>query len=411
MRVVVCILRTLAVVSTFALCCAAGDKASNPNKPADSPIYVVANQDLGFPQPNVVSFYQVQGTQLTFTLGLNIVGNGIQGGFFGTSRLTSIPSVSAPCLYASNSGSNDIAAISLQTQQLVGNFLASDGDDGSGDGIGLAVNSNFLYAAFTASNTIATFAQQPGCGLTFVADIPAVGLQGGSVAGMAVNASTLVVAYGDGSVQSFNVAGGVPVPNNDLQNTNGYGGAAIIAPRTTGNMPSSVEITRDGRFAIFGDISAATTVEVASLASGTLGRTTVYTVGTGVDAGTIRLSPDESLLYIANSESGSVTAAFFNATTGQITPGCTSGPLRGFNVRPWLGAVATRDTTGTGNVLFVAEFGRDFEEINHGPSSALGILTITSNGHTCTLTEADNSPVLLSSPGVLSIGVYPPRPF
>jgi hypothetical protein len=228
---------------------------------------------------------------------------------------------------------------------------------------------------------------------------------------MAVNATTLVVAYGDGSIQSFNVSGGVPVSNNDLQNSNGYGGSAIIAPRTTGNMPSSVEITRDGRFAIFGDISARATIEVASLASGRLSKTAVYTMPNGVDAGTIRLSPDQTLLYIANTESGTVSAAFFNSSTGGITPGCTSATLRGFNARPWLGSIVTRDTTGTGGVVYVVEYGRDHLELNHGPASQVGILSVTSNGSSCTITEANESPLILAFPGALSISVYPPRPF
>ncbi len=230
------------------------------------------------------------------------------------------------------------------------------------------------------------------------------------MSGMAVNNSVLVVAYGDGSIQSFNVTGGIPVPNNDLQNSNGYGGHAVTTPRNAPGLPASVDITQDGRFAIFGDISAVTTIEVASLGSGTLGKTKVYTVGNGIDAGNIRLSPDETMLYIANSEGGSVTAAFFK-NTGVVTPGCASATLKNFNVRPWLGNVVARDAQGTGGVLYVAEFGRDHQEVNHGPSSLVGILTITSNGSSCTLTETDTSPLDLSTPGVLTLGVYPPRPF
>jgi DNA-binding beta-propeller fold protein YncE len=229
---------------------------------------------------------------------------------------------------------------------------------------------------------------------------------------MAVNGKTLVVAYGDGSIESFNVANGTPVSNNDRQNSTGYTGGVVIggAP-SPGNIPSGVDMTQDGKFAIFGDISSVATVEVSSLASGKLAKTTAYTVGSGVDAGTIRLSPDESLLYISNNEGGTVTAAFFDAGTGNITRGCTSATLSGFNGRPWLGSVVTRDTTGTGNVLYVAEFGRDYLEIDHGPASALGILDVTSNGTSCTLRETRTSPVTMYLPGVLSIGVYPPRPF
>jgi hypothetical protein len=99
-------------------------------------------------------------------------------------------------------------------------------------------------------------------------------------------------------------------------------------------MPSGVDITQDGRFAVFGDISAAATVEVSSLATGKLAPTVAYKAGTGVDAGAIRLSPDHSRLYIANNESGTVTAAFFNNITGKITPGCMSPTLQGFNFLP-----------------------------------------------------------------------------
>jgi 6-phosphogluconolactonase (cycloisomerase 2 family) len=402
----------------FPLVCAASlsglasDHSQKSDQPAgSSPIYLVANQDLGAPDPSYVSFYVAQGDQLIFNNALGSGGEGIQGGFFGTARINSIPSVSASCMYVSNSGSNTVASISLSNQELVDNFSGSDTDNGADNGIGLAVNANYLYVSFTTSNTIGTFSMNSGCGLTFLGDVPAIGLQGGSVAGMAVNGSVLVVAYGDGSIQSFNVNGGMPVPNNDLQNSVGFGGAAINAPRPPSSMPSGVDLTQDGRFAIFGDISSVTTIEVSSLASGTLGKTKVYTVGTGVDAGYIRLSPDESLLYIANSEGGSVTAAFFNRNTGVVTPGCASPTLRSFNSRPWLGSVVTRDTAGTGGVVYVAEFGRDHLEINHGLSSQVGILTVTSNGSSCSLTETATSPVDLSTPGVLSIGVFPPRPF
>jgi hypothetical protein len=371
---------------------------------------LIANEDLSGPGLSEVSVYNIQGTQLNFSTALVTAGYGISGGFFGTQRLNSIPSLSAPCVYVADSGTNDISIVSIPAVELLGSVTGSDTDDGSSNGIGMAVNQNFLYAGYSTSGTIGTFAIQSGCGLTFLGDVPATGLQGGTPSGMAVTATTLVVAYADGSVESFNVSGGNPVSNGDKQNTNGYGGGAIIAPFTTGNFPSGVDITQDGRFAIFGDISAYTTIEVASLAGGRLGKTKVYTVGTGVDAGSIRLSPDQSLIYIANSESGTVTAAFFNPATGVVTPGCASPTLNGFNGRPWLGGVVNRDTTGNGGIVYVAEFGRPGEEQNHGPSSAIGTLSITSNGTSCTLTEVAD-PSLLPYPGTLSIGVYPPRPF
>ncbi|MGA3053363.1 MAG: beta-propeller fold lactonase family protein [Candidatus Korobacteraceae bacterium] len=401
---------SVAAVFGLTVFCSAADRATEAVRASPTtPIYVAANQDTGFPTPNAITLYLAQGTQLTYQNTISTGGFGIQGGFFGTQRISSVPNRLATCLYASDAYSDDVASISLQNQQLVGTFSGSRNDDGSTNGIGLAVNSNYLYASFTASQTIGTFALQQGCALTFLGDISAVGLQGGSVTGMAVNGNILVVAYGDGSIQSFSVTGGIPVSNNDLQNSTGFSGGSVGS--TGGSLPSGVDLTQDGRFAIFGDISSTTTLEVSNLTAGKLARTTVYTVGTRVDAGTVRLSPDESLVYTTNSESGTVTAAFFNPSTGKITTGCVSPPLQGFNGRPWYGSVVARDTTGTGNVLYVAEFGRDYLEINHGPASAIGILTITSNGTSCTLTESVSSPVLLTYPGMLSIGVFPPRAF
>lgn len=371
--------------------------------PASS-IVLAVNQDIQFPTPNAAAFFQVEDTYLTYQGSVMTGGYGIQGGFFGTSRINSVPSLSAPCLYLSDAGTNDIASISLATETLAGTFFASATDNGDTNGIGLAVNSNYLYASFTTSNTLGVFALQADCGLRFLGDVAVAGLRAGSVTGMAVNARTLVVAYGDGSIESFNVTGGIPVSNGDRQFSSGYTG-------NNGSLPSGVDLTEDGRFAVFGDISASTVVEVSSLATGKLAATVAYTVGGRVDAASIRLSPDESLLYIANSEGGSVTAALFDKTSGVITPGCTSPTLRGFNSLPWLGSVVTRDPTGTGNLLYVDEFGRSFLEVNHGPPSAVGILTVTSDGTSCALAETSTSPVRLTYTGALSIGVYPPRPF
>lgn len=400
----------LAVATACASLCYGQNRASAKRQlaPSDA-IYVAGNQDLVFPVENNINFYQAQGTDLTFSTAAETGGYGIQGGFFGSARLNTIPSLTAPCLYASNGGDNTIGSISLPSLQFVDMFHGSDSDDGSENGIGLASNANYLYASYSTSGTIATFSLQPGCGLSFLGDISATGLQGGTPAGMAVNGSIMVVAYGDGSIESFNIAGGIPVSNGDKKNSNGYGGAAIIAP--VGNLPSGVDITRDGRFAIFGDISTVTMVEIASLTSGKLSTTRAYTLGTAVSSGNVRLSPDQTMLYIANSEGGAVTAAFFDAATGAITPGCTSPTLKDFNARPWLGSVVTRDTTGNGNVVYVTEYGRVHTDGNNGMDSAIGILSVSSNGTSCTLTESATSPVSLAYPGALSIAVYPPRPF
>jgi hypothetical protein len=60
-------------------------------------------------------------------------------------------------------------------------------------------------------------------------------------------------------------------------------------------------------------------------------------------------------------------------------------------------------TAGTGGVVYVAEFG--------APSS-IGMIQVKSAAGKCTLKELPTSPVSdPNSPGLLSIGAFPPRPF
>ncbi len=376
--------------------------AIDKKKPGSPPIYVITNDDGTV--HTYASFFLAGGTQgaptLTYQQSVNTTGLGIGGGFFGTPRLTMLPSSSAQCLFLSDAGTGDIAAFNIQSQSVVGTFQGSSNDNGTSNGIGIVMNQNYLYAGFSLSNSIATFSVGSGCQLTFLGDITVAPLNGGWIAGMALNGNILVVTYIDGSIQSFNTASGIPTPNNDEQNSTGFASAFF---------PDSVDITQDGHFAIFGDAAVPTTVEVSDLSSGKLAPTVMYILGTatnaigpGINSANVRLSPDESLIYIGNSQNSYVSAAFFNKNTGKVSPGCISPPLTNF-YNPWsyVGALQTRDTTGTGNVLYVAEFG-----------SSIGIINVTSTGTTCTLTEAAGSPVSDDfSPGLLSIQVVPPRPF
>ncbi len=384
-------------VLAWASLLAAADK-TNPS----NPIYVIANADGTL--HSYATFFAAGGTQgnptLTFVQNVNTQGLGIAGGFFGTQRVAMQPSASAQCVYISDASTNDIAAVNIQTQTLAGNFTGSSTDNGNTNGIGMVVNQNYLYAGYTGSNTIATFSVGAGCSLTFLGDVAVTPLNNGWVAGMALNGNILVVTYIDGSIQSFNTANGLPVSNNDEQYSTGSAQQYF---------PDGVDITQDGHYAIFGDAAITTAIEVSDISSGKLAPTVFYPLGEAtrsiapvVNSSTVRLSPDESLIYIGNSQSGNVTAAFFSKNSGKVTGGCASRQLNDF-YNPWayIGSLATRDTTGTGNVLYAAEF-----------ASSVAILNVSSTGVTCTLTEASSSPVNdEASPGLLSIEVFPPRPF
>ena len=370
--------------------------------------YVLTNEDGVL--HNYIGFYTAAGTAgsptLTFAFDSGIIGRGIGGGLFGTNRVATLADPSAQCVYASNAQTSDIAGVVIATGALAGNFNPSPSDTGATNGVGLAVTPNYVYAAYTDSNTIATFSVLPQCQLSFVDDVSAAGLNGGSVAGMAVHGNIMVVAYADGSIQSFNIADGVPVSNDDLQNSTGYVSSLTI------DFPEGVDISPDGHWALFGDSSIATKVEVSDISTGHLAPTVLYTipghghaVGNGVNSGSIRLSPDATMVFMGNSDGGSVSAGFFDTHTGKVRGGCTSAQLMGF-YNPWafVGSVTTRDTTGTGGVLYVAEYGY--------VGSSLGVVNIASDGSSCTLTESTGSfvPDNLSD-GLLSITVYPPRPF
>ncbi len=367
--------------------------------------YVVTNDDN--PAANTATFYSMEaGGKLARTAVVKTGGTGIGTGYFASARVSLLHNKTQSCVYVSDAGSRDVAAIDETTLKRVGTFKASAKDDGHLFGIGMAANQHYLYAAFTTSNTIATYRILAGCNLKFLKDVAAVGLGGGAPTGMAIHADLLVVAYGDGSIQSFNIAKGAPASNHDEQNSIGY---------NTNLRPTAVDISKDGHYAIFGDVPVKakyTTIEVSDISKGKLKPTVVYggydgSLGFGINSSNIELSPDESIIFVSNNQGGTITAVFFDKATGVVSPGCVSNVLKGFNATwSFSGAVALKNNAaGTGGVVYLAESG-------DGGASSIGIANVKSDGTTCTLTESKSSPAAdQASSGLLSIESYPPRPF
>jgi len=386
------ILLPLALCTQWAIVAQAGGPAAKPAVPS----YLITNDDLPPKIPFGSTFFTfaIDGTpQNPYKVNLGGVGSG--GGYFSANRVSVLQSSTDACAYLALGASGEVGAVDIQALQDIGNFSALSTDSGIDNGIGLANNGTYLYAAFSSSNTVGTFAILPGCNLNFLGDISPIGKYAGNVKGMAVHGGVMVIAYGDGSIESFNISAGIPVSNGDLQVATGY---------FSSRYPAGVDITEDGHFAIFGDQSTTTTVEVSDISSGKLARTALYNVGSAGDAASVYLSPDETLLYIANTSVGKITAAFFNAATGKVSPGCTSATLKGFD-KGWtfLSSPATELNTGTGSVLYLAEY---------GPASGMAVVDVTSSGGKCTLKEASTSPVTdPNSTTLLSIGVYPARQF
>lgn len=364
---------------------------------AGQPHYLVSNDDALF--TNSVSFYTVGANGVLSLKGQVLTdGAGIGGGFFAANRIAMLNNGTDQCVYASDAFAGDIVGINVNTMQVGGSAFGSATDSGAANGIGLAMNTHYLYASFTGSNTIGTFQIQPGCSLSFVSDISVAGLQAGFIDGMAIHGNMLVATFGDGSMESFNIAAGTPVSNNDEQNSTGYVSSQGAA------YPNGIEITKDGHYAIFGDSSSSTIIEVSNLSTGKLNKTVVYPLGTAASSSNIMLSPDETLLYISNTQGDKITAASFNKTTGKLVSGCASGSLRGYSSKwSYLAALALDTNTGTGGAIYVAEF---------GAPSYIGMVKVSVNAGKCTLQEMPASPISDSnSSGLLSIETFPPRSF
>jgi hypothetical protein len=359
--------------------------------------YLFTNNDPSGKLSNSSTFFTVGATGLLTQKAVVTTGfGGIGGGYFGMDKVKALQNGKQQCVFASDSFSGLVAGIVVSTLNVSGAFAPSATDTGQSNGVGLALSSKYLYASFTDSNTIGTFKILPDCKLKFIGDVNVLGLNGGSPDGMAIHGNLLVVTYVDGSIESFDISSGEPVSNGDQQNSTGF--------MREGVLPGGVDISSDGHFAIFGDVSVTTTVEVSDISSGKLTKTIVYHLGSRRNSSTVLLSPDETLLYIGSTQSGQIVAAFFDKTNGTLTKGCASGPLHGFDSDwAYVGTLATATTSGTGGEVYAAEFG--------SPGS-IAIVNVMSSSGKCTLKESPKSPAVdPQSPGLLSIGVFPPRVF
>jgi hypothetical protein len=369
--------------------------------------YVVTNDDND--SANTATIYRATGSpanpSLTQVRVVKTGGKGLGGGYFANVGVNVVSDSNGVCAYISNSGSSNITGYNPKTNTVTGPFSGSPGDNSASLGLALVLGGDYLYAAFTASNTLATFKISSGCQLTFVSDTSAIGLNGGSLDGLKTHGNLLAVAFGDGSYQSFNISGGTPVSNNDRQ---------ISAGDSFGDVPAGVDISSDGKWAVFGDATFANDVEVAAITASGLGPTTAYpNLGAGSNSNTVWFSPDNTLVYVSNTYSGQITVDNFDSSTGTLSLGCISNVLNKYDQQwEWNGVIQTAGTTGTGTVLWEAEFGTPSSNYQFSTPGSIAIVEVSRRGSSCTLTEAASSPITDSnSNGILSIAAFPPRKF
>jgi 6-phosphogluconolactonase (cycloisomerase 2 family) len=357
--------------------------------------YVVTNNDPG------VGFYTVAPNgvlTLKKLIRLGKPGVGNVGGFFGADRIQALDSGDQQCVYASVAIDEEIVGVPVNSLTANSGASGSATDKGASNGIGLAINSRYLYASFTDSNTIGTFVLEAGCDLEFVNDVSVGGLAGGMINGMAIHGNMMITTFTDGSIESFDISAGTPVPNDDEK----YSTAALNSLDAT--YPNSIDITHDGHYAIFADTSSSMVVEVSDMSSGKLAPTSVYRSRASISSSNAILSPDESVLYVVNTQGASVSALLFDKKTGRLTWGCTSERIRGQSSQwSYLGGAGLISQTGSGGGVYVAEF---------GDPAGIAMVTLESSAFgRCSLRESAQSPFFIPSQGLLSIGTFPPRAF
>lgn len=345
-------------------------------------------------------------------------------------------SSSRNCLFVSDPLGNsafptgDFAAFSINpgngSLTLVGNFNDPSNTSGANKLLPLAIDRRvgfvYLFAAFTGEGKIAFYKINTStCQAFWSTSTPAVGLSGSPVVSMAVSKAgphVLVVSYGDGSIQSFKIGGGVLTPL-AIFNSTGF--------TNQSGRPQSVDISKNGKYAVFGDEqSGIAEVEVAKILSpsGNLAPTVDYggpavasgvNLGPGIDSQNVWLSPGlvlgNNYVYITNNGSGQVTTARINPTLGIVSNAgtCTAGFANPTTLNPlaWSRAAGlhTMKTTSAGVRLAVAE---------DGTPSSVALLAIQ-NASGCTK-EVPSSPFVdpnsnFTFTGLESIDVFPSRPY
>jgi hypothetical protein len=378
--------RTIPAVITIVVLCVASLCAADNST---SPHYLITNNDVS--PGNSASFFSISsnGSLQTPTV-VSTGGNGVNGvGAVATKRVSVLYNSTQQCAYVSNAGSANLTAINIATLTVTGVFNA-ESTDSAPSGMGVVDNGKYVYASFTGSNTLATYQIVPGCKLTFLGDVDAVGLNNGSPVDMKAHGNILVMSFSDGSIGSFNLAKGVPVSDGDLQLSTGN--------KQENNLPQGVDISANGKYAVFGGTITPAVVEVSDISSGKLAPTVVFSgVGTGYGSQAIWLSPDDTLLYLSNFSSNSVTAAAFDQNNGEVAEECM-GIFRGIG---YFSGLATASQAGAGGVLFVVE-----------ADQGIGVAKVTSASRSCSIEEESSSPMGTPySDSIESAATFPPRPF
>jgi hypothetical protein len=367
---------------------------------ASSERFIVTNDahPLGFHNTGtVMKLGPLSNPSLTVTNTLRTGGLGAGSAIIGQNQEAIIRHGNDVCVFLSDPETGDIASFLYPAFTEVGRYTFP-GINNSDYGLGLAVRDQYLYASYGDSTDngfyLGVWQIKSGCTLTLVNTFQAIS----GVDGMAATPDnkTLVVGYRDlpSAVDSFSIG-----PDGALTEHGPYYAAFL---ESTG-----VDITADGKYAVIGEIGLETPYTQLGIwvinSDGTLGHdwdTGAGGLGAGLDAGWVRLSPDEKFIFVSDvaNDSQQVTTVGFDEATHSVSySGCIITP------GGYPGGFGTVLRSGSGDYLYLAEA----ESFGGG----VGMFSIDSS--TGCLTEVPGSPFHTGQrPSPLaSLAAWPPRPF
>jgi 6-phosphogluconolactonase (cycloisomerase 2 family) len=321
-------------------------------------------------------------------------GGGTDGGAPSVSRIVV---AGGQFLYASNGGTNNISAFSVDPNTgalaaVAGSPFSITSSAGIGD-ISLAASPNgqFLFAGVASNTSLVTFGIAANGSLTELSSVP---LPDGA-AGMKVTADGKYLAV---SLPIFGMYGGVAMFSIDsagaltLLNGGPVSGATSVGP--VPDVVSDVDIDCAGSnvFAA-AKTSGAATVDVFSIGSGgmlTLAAGSPFSAAQGWNSFVGILSPNDQFLFVSNQGDGLITV--FSVNSGALSP-VTGSPFSASGG----GLPAGMATDQSGKILYVAA----------GPNF-IHTYSIAANG---SLTSASGSPFTTNQANgdLLSLAAFPAK--
>jgi len=353
--------------------------------------FVYANNDV-FSTNTVSGFSADSNGVLTQIAGSPFAtgGGGAGGGALGAARITV---AGGKFLYASNGGSHNISAFSINpTTGALTPVAGSPFSDGASAGFGdislaASPDGQFLFAGVASNTTVVTFSIGTDGSLTELSSAMVME----PPAGMKVSADGTYLAV---SLPNFGTFGAVAMFGIGSDGTlTMINGAPLQGTGPMGSL-SDVDMDCAGGYVFAGTLTGGpATVDVYSIGTGGVlspAAGSPFSAGPGTNSTVAILSPNDKFLFASDQGDGLITV--FGVNSGALSAIAGSPFAAGGGGTP-----AGMATDQGGTILYVA-----------GSSNLLHAFTIAANG---ALTEAAGSPFSTNQTGglLLSLAAFPSK--